>query len=894
MPNLAIVSRRLSALFVGLALASGVIAASAHAATFGQLGQSGSKGTGKGQFTVSEETAGFGVDPTDNSVYVVDLPDTKGEFRIQKFSTNSKGEIKFVASVKFKPKGSSGEEADTIEGVAIDPAMHRLYVLALQERGENKTADPAVEAASELYAFSTVPSGEELVPVAGTTEGGVLADTTVLKPQGSSYGESLLEPSGIAVEPIDATHDNVILLGAKDTGKKTEKGVEIIENAIEWVSSEGKLSTEKSYFDSSDTLEDEATSPVVSNHKIYVETSEGIYEIPSTLTGAPKAFNRASEEQNLFFEEETLFHTPSEIPPYYGGGLSVAPDGTLWSSASIGLATSANRLYPGAVSFSPTGTETGWTGGQSAQSGAEKCVIGFTSGVPYIGAGSEFTPGAGQTLFVFDSTPSAPKLLEFGPGGSGCPTASATAPEALVNEVPVEESEGIPVGSTVRFTSQVTQGNALSVEWSFGDGSSPTVVSSLEEQATEVEHKFSLAGHLEVTETIHTDDLATPTVVVHSKVFIKGSAPAAVTLEAGPVANTTAVLKGTVNPNGSTTECFFEYGTTTSYGSKVACEKSAGSGSSPVAVSAEAKGLSEKTIYHFRLVAKSAEGTTDGTDRQFTTGPKPPLASTEAASGLAQTTATLNATVNPEGAEVSECLFEYGTTSSYGHSAPCATKPGSGTSGVKVTAAISGLSASTEYHFRIKAKTVNGTAEGSDTTFKTAAESSGGGGGGGGGGGEGGGGGGGTGGGGTTGGGGGTTGGGGGGVLGAKESSPNATLAGSSTSVSASGAFTLKITCPAGETSCAGSITLKTLKAVAASVGHVAKSKAAILTLATGSFSVAGGQSKAITLHLSAKARGLLKRLHTLKVKVTIVAHNPSGASHSLQTTVTLRLAKKH
>ena len=51
---------------------------------------------------------------------------------------------------------------------------------------------------------------------------------------------------------------------------------------------------------------------------------------------------------------------------------------------------------------------------------------------------------------------------------------------------------------------------------------------------------------------------------------------------------------------------------------------------------------------------------------------------TEAASSVTQTSATLNATVNPNGGEVSECKFEYGTTTAYGRArrAPRCRGPG--------------------------------------------------------------------------------------------------------------------------------------------------------------------------------------------------------------------------
>lgn len=97
-----------------------------------------------------------------------------------------------------------------------------------------------------------------------------------------------------------------------------------------------------------------------------------------------------------------------------------------------------------------------------------------------------------------------------------------------------------------------------------------------------------------------------------------------------------------------------------------------------------------------------------------------PTVVTEPASGVTSKAATLNATVNPEGSQVTACAFEYGTTTSYGAAAPCASLPGSGTSPVAVSAAITGLKASTTYHFRIMATNDGGTSKGSDQSFATA------------------------------------------------------------------------------------------------------------------------------------------------------------------------------
>ncbi|HYM67203.1 MAG TPA: hypothetical protein VEW68_07925, partial [Patescibacteria group bacterium] len=85
-------------------------------------------------------------------------------------------------------------------------------------------------------------------------------------------------------------------------------------------------------------------------------------------------------------------------------------------------------------------------------------------------------------------------------------------------------------------------------------------------------------------------------------------------------------------------------------------------------------------------------------------------------------------------------------------------------------------------------------------------------------------------------------------------------------------------------------LTLRTLGAVTAGVAQAARR--AILVLATGSFTVPGGKVSAVTLHLSAKARALLARLHVLRARAMIVAHDPAGATHAGQTIVTLRPAK--
>ena len=97
----------------------------------------------------------------------------------------------------------------------------------------------------------------------------------------------------------------------------------------------------------------------------------------------------------------------------------------------------------------------------------------------------------------------------------------------------------------------------------------------------------------------------------------------------------------------------------------------------------------------------------------------PPSVETGAALEVTPETAVLNATVNPKGAELSGCRFEYGTTESYGSHAECSSLPGAASEPVAVKAALTELAANTTYHFRISASNEAGTSFGADETFTT-------------------------------------------------------------------------------------------------------------------------------------------------------------------------------
>jgi len=206
-----------------------------------------------------------------------------------------------------------------------------------------------------------------------------------------------------------------------------------------------------------------------------------------------------------------------------------------------------------------------------------------------------------------------------------------------------------------------------------------------------------------------------------------GAPPVAMTEPATAVTATTVTLSASVNPEGSATTGALVFGTdptlTTSTITTNALAMEAGLNVVPV--TADVTGLTPDTIYYFRVEATNAVGTTDGMILSFTTAAQagaPPDGTTQAATAITSTTATLNASVNPEGSATTITLL-YGTnpTLTTGTTTTTAQAIGSGTNAVSVTADLTGLTPNTTYYFRVEATSAVGTKEGSIQSLTTSA-----------------------------------------------------------------------------------------------------------------------------------------------------------------------------
>ena len=102
---------------------------------------------------------------------------------------------------------------------------------------------------------------------------------------------------------------------------------------------------------------------------------------------------------------------------------------------------------------------------------------------------------------------------------------------------------------------------------------------------------------------------------------VSGSPPAVYTRPASYIHTDRAVLNGTVNPNGSAADAWFEYGTDPALPASTATPRQGMQPvSAPFSFRASIRGFSPYTTYYFRAVASSRFGTQRGDIQAFPTG----------------------------------------------------------------------------------------------------------------------------------------------------------------------------------------------------------------------------------------------------------------------------------
>lgn len=938
-------------LFVGLVLGLMWATAGVAQASFGEITRFGEPGkqtiekfeitteAGKLTPTVYKESGvgavelefspwhAIGVEPKTNDVYVLEEykppKETENE-KVERFlrvqELNDKGEFLGDFEFTLKLPEENYEEENGIEGIAVDAERGRLYFLVNEKRGEEVPQEEESVAAS-LYAFKTTPNGaKELEPASGANPTtGVLAGPEKLDPTSNTPGVALLQPRGITVDPHTG---EVIILAHNDecvvAGEEECLNEELQSPAEHYVSQRvngetGKL--EARFVDTGNVLKTQSgtvgfqapTSPVVAgsgasehllaNGLLEQEPPGGpateekvIDEFPASISGTPTIFKlpdlgsaEAGPAVEHGFAEDG--NGGGGIDEETGGTLVVSPEGTTLEGLSFieNEEGEKNEELDGISERSATTlAPIGWTGGQRFNStGKDKCVL---EPGPKAGEHIQVAAGSGGDVFVLvpeylavwpakrqpqQSTRDA--IIEFGPGGTGCPEAKAEKNVVVVNGK--ETTQPVATDVPVTLSSFVKEGDALSVKWKLENET--THATSEETQSTDqyqkpaLVHTFTAPAKYKITEEITTDNLDTPKLTVSRSLEVeeKTEAPEIITqpksakVLVGETAKFTAAATGKPTP---TPQWFVSTDKGVEFKedkSEVTGDKGTKGNTLEVAATAAKNGYEYYVEYSGAGKVASAHVKLEVTAKAPTVTKSPSSATVTAGENASFTAAAEGApapTVQWEASSNGGAFTPIAGATSDTYTVSGTTTSESGNQYRAVFTNEAGSKESAVATLTVNAPPPPPPPPPTPTPTPTPTPP---------------------------------------GEIGVQPShvhSPTAVIASASpASVSSSGAVSLKVSCPAGASTCIGTVTLRTLTAVSASA-HAAKSKKkAILTLATGSFSVAGGQAETITLHLSGTARTLLAHLHTLASRATVAAHDPEGEQQTTTKVLTLHAAKR-
>lgn len=460
-----------------------VFAAPTGATTFGQVESWGTAGSAAGQLF---NPGMLGVDPEDGSVYTGEETPDGEHFRVQKFTAS--GEFK----AKVELSGEEGGKTLTVHGIAVDSALHRVYLIEGCLLGK-----PAVSSckkppnivenfgARRILVFSTEPSGTALVPA---------SPATLPLPEGT---KALYQPQSIAVDP--STHDLVIFAEDAEEHPVVQRISSAGVAGARFVDTEFKLAPFNKEAHAIAVGPDGTTYALTGSPNSAGFKSTRAWQLPKNLSSLEKVpgFAEAAENEGW----ATGLFDPKSSPLIGGPQLAVSPDGkTLYWKEALRQA--------GESEGEEEELDNVLIRGYSLEKGATSVLYGNGEASCRIqtgGAGLATT--AGEKLVVFDYGPEGAspaygdKVLTFGPGGSGCriPTGKFSVNgdkgEAAVS---VESGKSIPFDAS---ESELVGATPKELIWDFGDGTEKEkVVGSGEEPAkTSTSHKYTSPGTYTVT-----------------------------------------------------------------------------------------------------------------------------------------------------------------------------------------------------------------------------------------------------------------------------------------------------------------------------------------------------------------------------------------------------------
>lgn len=196
--------------------------------------------------------------------------------------------------------------------------------------------------------------------------------------------------------------------------------------------------------------------------------------------------------------------------------------------------------------------------------------------------------------------------------------------------------------------------------------------------------------------------------------------PTVTTNAASGISSTAATLNGTVSANGSSTTVTFEWGTMTGPPFNNTFTLPTPVTGQNIVINTPISPLQPNTTYYFRVIGTNSTGTVNGTVLSFTTPMVAPGITTNNATTVGSSFATLNGAAVAYNSTTT-VSFEYGTTAGgpYPNVAPGIPTTVSGISPTDFYAALNGLAINTTYYFRAKGTNGAGTTYGLEKNFYT-------------------------------------------------------------------------------------------------------------------------------------------------------------------------------
>lgn len=553
--------------------------------------------------------------------------------------------------------GAAAAECGEIRGVAVDQSNGNVYLLDLG----NKRIDEFSSSGSFIRAFG--------VSVGGT---GINVCTTTCQ-VGATTGAGAIGtgPHGIAID--SSTHIVYAVVGAAKVAYYEGDGTFL----GEFTGTVGNSPVAPSVFAAVTGIAVDESS---ASHYVYVVTGASPnaaidkFTVPTasggTVTAVPgfqcqiTGKETASATECAGSASKDGAFNGIEHAGQLGGDLSVDSAGNVYLAETVSRNVvsefSSSGVFVRAVSATaPVAVAVGASNhifvvdGGTANGGSKVQEFEVSTAMPIseftieglsIGLGT-YKGGSGLNGTITIGTKEKGKawvyreLIEVAPEVEITPVTSISSTEAEAKgivKVPADEGEGVPTNyhfeykaeGSVTWISAPPSGEASA-------GSTPGSV-MVSQQLTGLQPSKSYRVRLCATTSPGSPCTNTKVSAASEELtFETLSAPPTVRYELGanpltsvvnPFGPTSARLAGYVNPDNGATHYRFEYGTTTAYGSQVPAEFE------PIlpavyeelVVKATLSGLQPLTIYHYRIAASNASGTTFGADHQFTTAQIPP------------------------------------------------------------------------------------------------------------------------------------------------------------------------------------------------------------------------------------------------------------------------------